>query len=168
MVAWRCSPILSGPHRGIGLLRKGVLWDLLAKGPELVECSKWLAKTALNAHMVMSAYLPSMAHQSVWHATILPEVLQSFQSIFMGVVAPNYPDAWWKQTLKSAITTLHLGDTIRFQCGLPGSRWAGTGQCCGPATGMHATLPCPLHWTCNGLTEGGRLGVSPGPFFGMK
>ena len=110
--AWCRSHILCGPHRGIGLLRKGVTWDLMAKGPEQVEWSKWLPKTALNARMVMSAYLPSLAHQSVWHATTLPEVLQNFRSIFMGVGALDYPDAWWKQTLKSAIRTLHLGDHI--------------------------------------------------------
>ena len=35
-----------------------------------------------------------------------------FRSIFMGVGALDYPDAWWKQTLKSVIRTLHLGDHI--------------------------------------------------------
>ena len=53
VVAWCCSHILCGPHRGIGLLRKGVTWDLMAKGPEQVEWSKWLPKTALNARMVV-------------------------------------------------------------------------------------------------------------------
>ena len=57
VVAWCCPHILCGPHRGIGLLRKGVTWDLMAKGPERVEWSKWLPKTALNARMVMSAYI---------------------------------------------------------------------------------------------------------------
>ena len=101
VVAWCCSHILCGPHRGIGLLQKGVTWDLMAKGPEQVEWPKWLPKKALNARMVMFAYLPSLAHQSVWHATTLPKVLQNFRSIvdFMGVAAIEYPNASWKQIL---------------------------------------------------------------------
>ena len=159
VVAWCCSHILCGPHRGIGLLRKGVAWDLMAKGPEQVEWSKWLPKTALNARMVMSAYLPSLAHQSVWHATTLPEVLQNFRSIFMGVGALDYPDAWWKQTLKSAIRTLHLGDHITVSMW---TSWVQLGRHWTVLWSSHkdACYPAlPAAHTCNGLTEGGWVGV---------
>ena len=132
---------------------------MLARGPEQVEWSKWLPKAAVNAHMVMSAYLPSLAHQFVWHATSLPDVLQNFLSIFMGVGALDYPDAWWKQTLKSAIRTLHLGDhttvsmwTFWVQLGRHWTvLWSSHTDACYPA------LPAALDMQ---RTDGGRLGGS--------
>ena len=101
----------------------------------------------------------SLAHQSVWHATTLPEVLQNFRSIFMGVGALDYLDAWWKQTLKSAIRTLDLGDHITVSMWTSWVQlgrhwtvlWSSHRDACYPA------LPAALDMQ---RTDGGRVGGS--------
>ena len=107
-----CSNILTDPDEGIGLLRRGVLWDLMQQPPGAVEWSSWLPPKALNARQVITTYLPSLVRQSVWQATTVAEMTQSFRSILMGVGALNYPDSLWKPLIKRLLLQLRLSDIL--------------------------------------------------------
>ena len=105
-----------------------------------MEWSEWLPHTALHARMVLFACLPSLAQKSTWHYTCLPELLQNFRSVFLGI------------GLHDILSSLHLSEHINILLWTSwfclGEEWANCDTCsvlchvCNPEP-MGSTIALP-------------------------